>query len=61
VELFEKSTGRVVWSHFYRQDEPVNGKEVSDVVAALNRNAQRGIEECVAGVAAYFAQHPPKP
>ncbi len=40
LELREIKTGAIVWTHSYSHDEPVNGKDVSAVVAALDRNAQ---------------------
>ena len=60
IELYEIKTGTTVWSHFYSRDEPVSGKQVSDVVAALNRNTRQGLEQVVAGMEEYFASHPPK-
>lgn len=60
VELIEKSTGRAVWTDMFDKTEPVNGKEVPDVVAALNRVAQQAVEKFAAGVGTYFSQHPPK-
>jgi len=60
IELYSPKTGTTVWSHFYRHDEPVNGKTVPAVVEALNRNVQSGLAETVAGLDQYFAEHPPK-
>lgn len=54
VELYELKSGTTVWSHFYSHDEPVTGKEVSAVVAALNRNVQRGLAEVAAGMDQFF-------
>jgi ABC-type uncharacterized transport system auxiliary subunit len=51
-------TGAIVWTHEYTHDEPVTGKDVPAVVAALDRNAQRGISEAAAGLSEYFAAHP---
>ncbi len=58
VELYEIKSGTTVWSRAYSHDEPVAGKDVPAVVAALNRNVQRGMSEIVAGLDAYFAAHP---
>ncbi len=58
VELYEIKSGTTVWSRAYSHDEPVAGKDVPAVVAALNRNVQRGMGEIVAGLDAYFAAHP---
>lgn len=55
LELYEKKSGTVVWSHFYEHNEPVNGKEVPDVVQAFNRNVQRGLAEAAASLDQFFA------
>ncbi len=60
TELDDLKTGTTVWSHFYSQDEPVTGRDVSSVVDALNRNAQRALAEVAAGLEQYFAKNPPK-
>jgi len=60
IELYEIKTGTTVWSQFYSRDEPVNGKGVAEVVAALDRNVQRGLEQITSGLDQYFAAHPPK-
>lgn len=57
LELYEKKSGTVVWSHFYSHDEPVNGKEVPDVVQAFNRSVQRGLAEATASLDQFFASH----
>lgn len=44
-DLRELKTGATVWSHSYSNDEPVNGKDISAVVAAMNRNVQSGLSE----------------
>jgi ABC-type uncharacterized transport system auxiliary subunit len=59
-ELYNRKTGKILWSHFYSQVEPVQGKEVPDVVGALDRNLDRGLKEVVAGVSKYFAAKLPK-
>ncbi len=60
IELDELKTGTTVWSQFYSHDEPVNGKDVSAVVQALNRNVQQGLAQITDGIEQYFASHPPK-
>jgi len=57
IELYEIKSGTTVWSEHYSQDEPVNGKTVADVVDALNRNVQHGLEQAVGGINQYFAAH----
>jgi len=59
LELREIKTGGVVWTHFYTHDEPVSGKDVGAVVAALNKNVQQGMAEFRASLDQYFAEHPP--
>jgi len=58
LELYEKKSGTVVWSHFYSHDEPVNGTEVPDVVQAFNRNVQRGLAEDTASLDQFFTSRP---
>ena len=55
LELREVKTGAIVWTHEYSHDEPVNGKGVPAVAAALDQNAQRGIGEAMASLGVYFA------
>lgn len=60
VELYSQKSGTVVWAHHYNQDEPVNGKKVSDVVDALNRNLKRAIDQVNTGLADHFTKNPPQ-
>jgi ABC-type uncharacterized transport system auxiliary subunit len=55
IELFEPKTGFIVWSSSYSHDEPVQGKQVADVVEALDRNVQTGLQQLTAGLAQYLA------
>ena len=57
-ELYDRKSGKVVWTHFYSQSEPVQGKEISAVVAALDTNLDRGLKEVAAGLNQYFYQIP---
>jgi ABC-type uncharacterized transport system auxiliary subunit len=57
-ELRETKTGATVWSHYYSHDEPVSGKEVGAVVAALDRNVQGIVGQVKAELQQYFAAHP---
>jgi ABC-type uncharacterized transport system auxiliary subunit len=61
LELRDTKTGNTVWTHLYNHDEPVSGKDVSAVVAALDRNVHRAAEEFAASLAQYFSAHPPTP
>jgi ABC-type uncharacterized transport system auxiliary subunit len=55
VELRETKTGSTVWTYYYSHDEPVSGKDVSAVVAALDRNTQRGMAEVKSSLDQYFS------
>jgi ABC-type uncharacterized transport system auxiliary subunit len=55
LELREIKTGSTVWTHYYSHDEPVSGKDISAVVAALDRNAQRGMGEVKLSLEQYFS------
>jgi ABC-type uncharacterized transport system auxiliary subunit len=57
LELRETKTGATVWTHFYSHDEPVSGNDVSAVVAAMNRNARRGMDEVKSSLDQYFSTH----
>jgi len=59
LELRNIKTGTSVWTHFYTHDEPVSGKDVGAVVAALDKNAQQAVAEFRASLDQYFAEHPP--
>ncbi len=59
-ELYERKTGKVVWSHYYSQSEPVQGKEMSAIVSALDTNLDRGLKEVAAGLNQYFLSNPAK-
>jgi ABC-type uncharacterized transport system auxiliary subunit len=54
-ELFDRKAAKTVWTHFYSHSEPVQGKEISDVVSALDRNLMRGLTEMVSGMDVYFS------
>jgi ABC-type uncharacterized transport system auxiliary subunit len=57
--LRDTKTGETVWSHYYSHDEPVSGKEVSAVAAAIDKNVQGIVSQVQAGVVEYFQAHPP--
>jgi ABC-type uncharacterized transport system auxiliary subunit len=56
-ELRDSKTGTTVWSRSYSHDEPVSGKNVTAVVAAIDRNVQTGLSEVVEGLDKYFSAH----
>lgn len=59
-EMRDLKNGATVWTHYYQHDEPVNGKDVPAVVAALDRNVQRGVKEVLGSLDQYFATHAAK-
>jgi ABC-type uncharacterized transport system auxiliary subunit len=60
VELFDPKAGAIVWTSAYSHDEPVKGKSVPEVVEAMDRNVRAGMQQISAGLAQYFAEHPPQ-
>ena len=56
-ELRDSRTGTTVWSRYYSRDEPVDGKNVNAVVAAMDRNVQSGLREVIGGLEQYFSSH----
>ena len=60
LEMRDLTTGGTAWTHYYTHDEPVSGKDVRAVVAALDRNVQRAMAEVLASLDQYFASHPAK-
>jgi ABC-type uncharacterized transport system auxiliary subunit len=60
LELHDTKTNGTVWTHSYNFDEPVGGKDVSSVVAALNRNVQRAAGEVAGALDQYFSSRSAK-
>jgi len=60
MELYDPKSGTTVWSSSYTHDEPVNGKKVSDVVEAMDRNVRAGVTQLIGELGQYFASHPPQ-
>jgi ABC-type uncharacterized transport system auxiliary subunit len=60
LEMRELKTGATVWTHYCTHDEPVSGKDVAAVVAALDRNVQKSVSEVVSSLDQYFVAHPVK-
>ena len=58
LEMRDLKSGSTVWNHYYSHDEPVGGKDVPAVVAALDRNVHTGVKEVLASLDRYFAEHP---
>jgi ABC-type uncharacterized transport system auxiliary subunit len=58
-ELVDRRTRKTVWTHFYSRSVPVQGKEISDVVAGLDHDLAQGLTEVESGLDAYFSANPP--
>ena len=58
LELFDPKSGATVWTDSYSHDEPVTGKTVADIVEALDRNVQAGMQQLTASLGQYFLNHP---
>lgn len=58
LELYDPKAGSTVWSAAYTHDEPVNGKKVSDVVEALDRNVRAGLTQLTGELGQYLVAHP---
>jgi ABC-type uncharacterized transport system auxiliary subunit len=56
-ELRDFKTGNTVWTRYYSHDEPVDGKDVPAVVAALNRNVASDLSLLREGLDQYFSIH----
>jgi ABC-type uncharacterized transport system auxiliary subunit len=54
-ELRDMKTASTVWTHYYTHDEPVNGKDMSAVVAALNHNVHHCVDEVKSGLVQFFS------
>jgi ABC-type uncharacterized transport system auxiliary subunit len=60
AELRDLKAGKTAWTYTYNHDEPSNGKDVAAVVAAMDRNVQRSVQEVEAGVLQALAAYPAK-
>ena len=58
TDLFDPATGATIWTHHYEQSEAASGKTIQDVVAAINRDVERGVMEISASLDQYFTEHP---
>ena len=54
-DLRDTKTGATVWTHKYARDEAVSERSVSAVVAAIDRNVHRGLDEVVESLEHYFS------
>lgn len=61
LELYDPTTHAVVWSQAYSHDEPVQGKDVADIVIAMDANVKTCMQQATASISQYFTANPPKP
>jgi ABC-type uncharacterized transport system auxiliary subunit len=59
LELFDPKSGATVWNGSYSHDQPVSGKKVDDVIAALDENVKAGMSQIASDLGQYFAALPP--
>jgi len=55
MELYNRKAGSTVWTHYYTRDEPVDGKDIQDVVRCLERNLSKGLNEIAASLDQFFS------
>jgi ABC-type uncharacterized transport system auxiliary subunit len=60
LELYDPTTHAVVWSQAYSHDQPVQGKDVADIVIAMDANVKTCMQQATASIAQYFTANPPK-
>jgi len=60
VDLVDSRRGRSVWRHTYDYNEPVSGKTLVDVVAAMDRNVQRSAQEIQDGIVQALTNYHPQ-
>ena len=58
LELYDPKTAAVLWSDSYTHDEAVQGKEVVDVVKALDANVAAGTQQLAENLGRYFGSRP---
>jgi ABC-type uncharacterized transport system auxiliary subunit len=56
IELYNRKAGSTVWTHYYTRDEPVDGKDIKDVVRCLERNLSNGLNEIAASLDQFFSR-----
>jgi len=58
LTLYDPKSGATVWAQNYERDENASGTDFDGVVAALDKNLQRGVAELAGGIDQYLAAHP---
>ena len=57
-DLYNRKSGKIVWTHFYSQSESAESKDIPAVVTALDTNLDRGLKEVADGLNRYFLANP---
>ncbi|MFI5096046.1 MAG: ABC-type transport auxiliary lipoprotein family protein [Candidatus Acidiferrales bacterium] len=60
AELRDLKAGKTLWTYTYNHDEPSNGKDVASLVAAMDRNVQRSVQEVDSGIQQVLGAYPVK-
>jgi ABC-type uncharacterized transport system auxiliary subunit len=60
AELRDLKAGKTLWTYTYNHDEPSTGKDVASLVAAIDRNVQRSVQEVGAGIQQVLVAYPIK-
>jgi ABC-type uncharacterized transport system auxiliary subunit len=54
-QLYDRKTGRTVWTDYDSHRTPVEGKQIPDVVSALNQDLAQCLSDITSGLNAYFS------
>ena len=60
AELRDLKAGKTLWTYTFNHDEPSNRKDVASLVAAMDRNVQRSVQEVEAGIQQALVAYPVK-
>ena len=55
LELLDRRSGLLLWDRQYDHDEPVNGKNMKEVVVSLQDNLHRVIADAASGIEEFLS------
>jgi ABC-type uncharacterized transport system auxiliary subunit len=55
LELLDRRSGLLIWDRHYNREEPVNGKNMKEVVLSMEHNLQQVIADAVSGIDAFLS------
>jgi len=58
AELRDLKAGKTLWTYTYSHDEPSTGKDVASLVAAMDRNVRRSVQEVESGIQQVLVAYP---